>query len=190
MNKTHKILIWVSAILMLALGTYYFTIPKAILKILFAEPRKPKLEIVETNDIGWWPHQECLKIDSFQVEFVESELNLFNSKSLIKYTVKGKLSHKDSWRPYINHIHPSHRFLRRHDTNIHPYLGKDTINTPEAMIEISPVIKVKNDDKYKGEEIPFEFTNEIKLESFHWGQNWIRFQCYDKWDDLVFMQMK
>ena len=122
---------------------------------------------------------------------MDSKLNLFNNKSLIKYTVKGKLSHKGHWKPSIKNIHVSQRFLRQYDRELSPYLELDTVKIPEAMIEITPVVVLMdNDDNYNGEEIPFEFTNEIKLKSFHWGNNWVRFQCEDKFQDLILKQRK
>ena len=92
------------------IGAYYLILPRVLGNILSAEPRSPKLEISETNEIGWWAYQESLKVDSFSVEFVESKLNLFNSKSLIKYTVKGKLSNDGHWNPSIKNIHISQPF--------------------------------------------------------------------------------
>jgi len=190
MRRRNKILIWIGIIFLLLIGAYYLVLPRIIGNILFVEPRDPKLEISETNEIGWWSYQESIKVDSFQVKFVESKLNLFNSKSLIEYTVKGKLSNDIHWRPSIKKIHISQRFLRRYDRDLHPYLDSDTTKIPEAIIEITPVIKVTNDDNYNGEEIEFEFTNELKLESFHWGNNWVRFQCTDKQQDLILKQRK
>lgn len=190
MKRRNKILIWIGIIFLLLTGAYYLIYPSVLGKILSAEPRNPKLEISETNEIGWWAYQESLKVDSFMVEFEESKLNLFNSKSLIKYTIKGKLSYKGHWKPSIKNIHVSQRFLRQYNREFHPYLYSDTTKTPEAMIEITPVIEVTDDDNYNGEEIEFEFTNELKLESFHWGNNWVRFQCADKSQDLILKQRK
>lgn len=191
MRRRNKILIWIGIIFLLLIGAYYLILPRVLGNILSAEPRRsPKLEISETNEIGWWAYQEALKVDSFSVEFVESKLNLFNSKSLIKYTVKGKLANDGQWKPSIKNIHISQRFIRQYDRELHPYLDSDTTNIPEAIIEITPVIEVTNDENYRGEIIEFEFTNELKLESFHWGNNWVRFQCADKWKDLILKQRK
>jgi len=190
MRRRNKILIWIGIILLLLIGAYYLILPRVLGNILSAEPRSPKLEISETNEIGWWAYQKSLKVDSFSVEFVESKLNLFNSKSLIKYTVKGKLANDGQWKPSIKNIHISQRFIRQYDKELHPYLDSDTTNIPEAIIEITPVIEVTNDENYRGEIIEFEFTNELKLESFHWGNSWVRFQCADKWKDLILKQRK
>ncbi len=181
MKQVIKMLVWVGMLLLLA-RAYYLIIPQIVGNILSAEPRNPKLEISETSEIGWWPYQESLTIDSFTVEFVESKLNLKNSKSLIRYTVKGKLVSQDHLKPSIKNIHVSKRFIRKSDGELNSKL--------DAVIEITPVIQVINDRNYNGEVLDFEFTNELKLESFHWGNNWVRFQCVDKWKDLIMKQRK
>lgn len=63
--------------------------------ILSTEPRKPKLEIPVTYNIGWWSDQKALIVDSLQIDILESKLNLFNSKSLISYKVGGQLKYEE-----------------------------------------------------------------------------------------------
>ena len=190
MTRITKVFIWIVIIVLLLIGGYYVTTPIITGNILAVEPRKPKLEVVETAEIGWWAYQEALTIDSFRVEFVESNLNLFNSKSLIQYTVKGKLSNDKYWRPSVAKVHVSQRFLRQYAQSLYPYLDSDTIKTPEAMIELTPVVDVIRDENYNGEEIAFEFTNELKIESFHWGNNGVRLQCAEQWQDVILEQRK
>ncbi len=190
MRRRNKILIWIGAIILLLFGVYFLALPSIVGSVFSTEPRNPKLQIPETANIGWWAYQDALTVDTFQVELIESKLNLFNSKSLIRYTVKGQLSYKGHWKPSIKDIHVSQMFLRQYDKELHPYLDSDTAQTPEALISVTPVIKVMNDEDYNGEELDFEFTNEIRLESFHWGNCRVRFQCSDKWKDLVLEQRK
>ncbi len=186
MTRRSKILAWGTILLIFLIAAYYFVLPKVFEKLV--EPRNPKLEIDVTYDIGWWANQESLKIEAFEVKLVESELNLFNKQSLISYTVKGKLSNSDNWKPFVDKIHLSQRFLNKDYNELHP----DSVTTemPEAIIEITPIIEVVNDNDYNGEKIDFEFTNELKLESFHWGNNWVRFRCADKSKDLFLDQKK
>lgn len=178
------ILIFVAAVV------YYLNQPVMDTDILSKEPRDPKIEIPVTYEIGWWSSQDSLIIDSFKVEIVESRLNLFNSKSLLKYTVKGKIFNSKLWEPFIEKIHISERFLRRYKGNRIPFALNDTSKIPEAVIEITPIVKEISNDDYKGEGISFEFENEIKLKSFHWGKNWVRFKCGDKWQDVFLQQSK
>nr|WP_321411237.1 hypothetical protein [uncultured Carboxylicivirga sp.] len=190
MTRRLKIFAWIGTVILISIGIICFILYRNYRDILFAEPRNPKIEIKETYQIGWWSYQESLRIDSFKVELVESKLNLFNNKSLVKYTVKGIISHEGHWKPFIENVHVSQRLIRKYNRELHPYLDTDTVQIPEAIIEITPIIKVTNDKTYNGEELKFEFSNEIKLESFHWGNNWVRFLCNGINQDLILQQRK
>ena len=179
MKKKKKILIW-SGLILLTLA-YYFLLPQLLLYSISTEPRNPKIEITETYSIGWWSEQEALNVDTFEVKIVDSKLNLFNNKSLISYRIKGNLNYKKGWRPFIKEIHLSERFLTH---------SNDSINNPDAMIEITPVIGAEDDESYNGEIIAFDITNEKKMNSLHWGNNRIRFKCLEKINDITLSQMK
>jgi hypothetical protein len=153
-------------------------------------PREPKNQIEAVTDIGWWAFQKELKIDNFTVKIVESKLNLFNNYSLISYTVKGELKGSNQWKPYIGNVHISQRFIREYNRDLHPYLDKDTSKIPEAIIEITPIVMTKENKSYKGEVIKFNFTNELKIQSFHFGDNWIRFKCDSLQNDILLKQRK
>jgi hypothetical protein len=165
---------------------------RIILNFIFKDihPREPKILTETTYRIGWWAHQENLKIDSFTVEIIESKPNLFNSLSLLKYRVVGKLSADNEWEPYIKKIHLNERFLKQDEKALFPNFDNDSIEKPEAIIEITPIVDVKKNVKYKGEEILFEISNEIEIESFHWGNNRIRFLCDTIRKDLLITQRK
>lgn len=153
-------------------------------------PREPKNQIEAVTNIGWWAFQKDLKIDNFTVKIVESKLNLFNNYSLISYTVKGELKGSNQWKPYIGNVHISQRFIREYNRDLHPYLDKDTSKIPEAIIEITPIVMTKDNKSYKGEVIKFNFTNELKIQSFHFGDNWIRFKCDSLQNDILLKQRK
>ncbi len=165
---------------------------RIILNFVFKDihPREPKILMETTHRIGWWAHQEHLKIDSFKVEIIESRLNLFNSLSILKYSIFGKLSADKEWEPFIKKIHLNERFLKDYEKDFLPNFDNDSIEKPEAIIEITPIVDVKKNMKYKGEEILFEISNELKIESFHWGNNRIRFQCDTISKDLIIKQRK
>lgn len=187
-----KTIFWITIFLLIILALLFIFRKSFISKLVFDDfhPRNPKNEIEVTYEIGWWSYQDELKIDSFQVQTIESKLNLFNSQSLISYTIKGKLIGKKGWKPSVKKIHISERFIRYFDRDLHPYLEKDTNNLPEAIIEITPIVGVKENDKYDGDTIQFNFTNELIVHSFHWGNNWIRFQTSEKYKDLILQQRK
>ncbi len=192
MTRKRKIIIWIFSVILLItiiiiafgerMANYYFD--KKF------HPREPKNEFEVTYNLGWWSYQESMRIDSFKVELIDSRLNLFNSFSLIRYTIYGQLSKSDNWRPYVDKVHISERFIRKFDRELHTYLDIDTVNTPEAIIEITPIVNVKDDSGYKGEKIPFEITNELKIGSFHWGNNWLRLQCDTIKRDVILRQRK
>ena len=114
--------------------------------ILSNEPRKPKTEIPITYNIGWWSYQDDLIIDSLKVEIIESNLNLFNSKSLISYSVYGKMKFDDGrWEPNIENVHLSER------------IEKDSLNS--RIIEITPIISVTEKDNQISGIRKFKFKN-------------------------------
>jgi len=190
MEKRGKILIGIGVFLSIIIGVYYLMIPMIIGSILTSGPRNPKLEIAEIYNIGWWRYQDSLTIDSLFVEFEESRLNLFNNKSLIKYVVKGRMIGRKHYKPIIENIHISQRFLNQYNSKLNYNLNTDSTKIIEAIIEITPIVKTLEDDFYNGDEVEFEFTNELKLQSFHWGNNYVRFQCADKFQDLILKQHK
>lgn len=171
---------------------------------LDTEPRKPKYEIPITYNIGWWSYQEALHIDTFEVKLIDSRLNLFNSYSLINYRIKGRLIlDKNNWEPLIDKIHICERVIKTDtidsDTSnlITFALNKDTVQigevslNPEAIIELTPIIKVKENKSYKaGQVIEFDLTNEHKIQSLDWGNNYLLIKCGQFDYPLVLQQRK
>lgn len=104
-----------------------------------------------------------MSIDKFTITILESNLNLFNSKSLISYTIKGFLKSTSAAQPSIKKIHHAERIVYK--------------SSVQTVIEITPVVKLKNRKSYAGEFIPFEITNEHVIQSMHWGPNIITFTC-------------
>jgi len=187
-----RIFIWIFIILAVGFVLLLIFRKSIISEIVFGDfhPREPKIEIKVTYEIGSWYYQDELHVDSFIVKTIDSRLNLFNSESLISYTTKGILIGEKGWKPYIDKVHMSQRFIREYNRKLHPYLDKDTVKLPEAIIEITPIVQVKEDKNYNGEKIPYEFTNELKLISFHMGDNWLRMQCKEKYKDIILQQRK
>ena len=145
---------------------YYLYLTNFELKsILSSEPRRPRLEIPVTYNIGFWSNQETLSIDCLNIEIIESKLNLFNNKSLISYKVSGELNYEGHWQPQIEEVHISER------------LNNDTTLHFDRIIEITPVIKNKENKKRNGGSDKFEFKNEHTITSNHWGINRIKFVC-------------
>ncbi|HSR37966.1 MAG TPA: hypothetical protein VLL95_03550 [Phnomibacter sp.] len=178
-RKVFKIIGLILLILIIAIiGFYLYLTDFGRKNILSTEPRRPKLEIPVTYNIGWWSDQKALSIDSLSIDIVESKLNLFNSKSLIAYTVIGTLTYKGHWQPEIDAIHISER------------LNLDTTLHCDRIIEITPVIKDKSNDKVNGGTDKFEFRNEHTITSNHWGINRIKFICGNKEKTIELRQSK
>ena len=161
--------------------------------------RKAKYEVPIRYHIGWWLHQNALYIDSFEVKIVESKLNLFNSQSLISYRIKGRLIFPNNNRePYIDEIHISERIVKPDSSKVKKFdLNKNTAPigevhfNPEAIIEITPIVKVRENKSYQaGQVIEFDFTNEHKIESMDWGNNDLQITCGQFTYPLVLQQRK
>lgn len=132
------------------------------------QPRKPKIEIPVTYNIGfgWGYNQDTMQIDNSKVDVVERRLNWFNKKLLLSNTATGQLRHEGSWKPVIKGVHISER--------VRP---KDAAQIIDAEIQITPIVGVKEDKSTNGETINSEFTKEHTVESMHWGKNTIRWTC-------------
>ena len=163
---------------MFAFAYYLYLTDFGRARILSQEPRLPKLAIPITYNIGWWSYQKAVSIDSLKVDIVESKLNLFNSKSLISYTVIGHLSYEGHWQPTIQEVHISERINL--DTNLHC----------DRIIEITPVINDKENKQVNGGSEKFEFKNEHTITSSHWGANRIKFICGPKEQTIELWQNK
>lgn len=141
---------------------------------LFSKAPKANTTVEITYQIGWFAHQQLLKIDSFEVKVLQSELNLMNSTSLISYTIKGTLKKDSIYMPYIQKAHHSEELI-----NTHTDFYNETKNkVVDACIRITPVVGINN--KKRGEKdtiIPFKFTNQYLIKSLHWGENSIQFSC-------------
>jgi hypothetical protein len=134
--------------------------------ILSHGPPKPKLEVPVTYTLGWWGNQDKLVVDSFSVQIIESKLSLFNTQSLIAYTIRGHLNYQGEWKPYIKEVQISESFLPREHSDV-----------IAAEIHLTPVVSVQVDKSKQGGIEYFNFTNQHLVHSFHWGENKVKFVC-------------
>ncbi|MDP4201481.1 MAG: hypothetical protein Q8861_02210 [Bacteroidota bacterium] len=179
MKKTLKILGIIVFFLLILVASVYSYLTNFGRKILLSsEPRKPHFEIPITYNMGWWSNQKALTVDSLRIEIIESKLNLFSSKSLIAYVVRGHLNYRGYWQPFIKEIHISER------------INSDTTLNCDRIIEITPVIENIEKSKANQGSYPFEFRNEHTITSNHWGINHIRFICGQKKQTIELQQFK
>src|SRR5687768_16662817 len=137
MRKRRTIIIGVvSFIVIIAIGLFLYR-KKLISLLLYSGPREPKNQTEITYNIGWWSHQGGLTIDKLEIEVVDSRLNLFNNRSLISYTIEGKMTDDKNWEPYLKKIHISERF-------------PTDSSRRTGMIELTPVVGVKENNEYTG----------------------------------------
>ena len=139
MREILKIIFGIILLIILTLGgIYLYLIDFGRKGILSNEPRKPKIEIPITYNVSWWSYQEDLTIENLKIDIVESKLNLFNSKSLISYKIKGEIKYDGHWKPYIKEVHISER------------INKDSLQSINRIIELTPIVKVENDKSANG----------------------------------------
>jgi len=140
---------------------------------------KPKSDADFTYKIGWWPYQDELTIDSFSVAVVDSKLNLFNSKSLVRLSIVGKIVGSKNWEPRIDNVHISEKVI----------VGGNFTNSI-AEICITPIVEVEQCEKYNEEIIPFDLTQELVIQSMGWGSNTYKFVCGNVTNELFLRQLK
>ena len=179
MKKTFKILgLIILIIALVAFGFYLYLTDFCRKGILSNEPRKPKIEIPITYNIGWWANQDKLIIENLDIQIIQSELNLFNSKSLVRYKINGKIKTPYDWKTHIKEVHISDRF------------NKDSTLNFDRIIELTPIVGIKDDEKTNGKNANFEFTNELIITSANMGVNRIKFICADKEQIIELVQTK
>lgn len=163
---------------------------------LFSFLSKPKTEIPITHQIGWWANQHLMQIDTFNVTIIKSKLNLMNSRSLLSYTIKGKLKAQGSHMPYIKKIHHSEKMLAEHPNgSFAPARVQDGV--VDAEIQLTPIVVLKLHKKtakkpalQTSEYIPFSLSNEFTVNSLHWGENIFRFVCGNFIEEIILWQHK
>ena len=149
--------------------------------VLNAGPPSPKSDVPLTYSLGWWGDQEHLSVTSLKCEIVESKLNLFNNKSLFRYTISGFLANLNGhFKPYISKVHISERYVR-YEKEKYIYEGE---------ITLTPVVSTKSDDSYKGQSINFSIKVEEVIESAGWGKNVYVIRCGNLVDSIFTQQRK
>lgn len=141
--------------------------------------RKPRPEVPFEYQIGWWPYQDNLKVETFRVTTLDSRLCLFNSTSLVELIIEGTIKSSNGWKPVIKSAHLSERVIK----------GGNFIDSI-AEFHITPVISVVKDSKYKSAPIHFNIKQELHCKSMGWGKNVFRFICNNKTQEIVLYQSK
>lgn len=158
----------------------YMIIAVAFLVTLSAcfGPKKAKCEVKEIHKLGWWTKNANMKIESFEVKVIESNLNLFNTTAKISYTITGTMKSNKGYEPYIGEVHVSE-----------VYENKDSASQI-SVHTFTPVMNTKSNKKFGGGDTKFRFTNEHTVSSYKWGQNRFRFVCGDFVTEINLEQKK
>ena len=135
---------------------------------------RPKSDAEFTSQIGWWPYQKNLQIDAVSTKVVHSELNLFNSKSLMEFRIKGTMKSSNGWRPVIEEVHIAERIIKG-----------GNFNDPVGEIRLEPIINVIKDKSYHGETITFDINQQAIISTMGWGKNTYKVICGNHNSELV-----
>lgn len=141
-------------------------------------PKKVKCEVKEVHKLGWWTKNANMRIESFEVKVVESNLSLLNTTAKISYTITGTMKSNPGYEAYISEVHVSEQ-----------YENKDSVNQV-AVHTFTPVMSTRSSKKAKGGETKFKFTNEHTVQSYKWGENKFRFVCGDYVTEIKLDQKK
>ncbi len=150
-------------------------------KLLKEEIPVAKSDVPVIYSLGWWAYQDCLKIESIRTEIVQSRLGLFNSHSLVSWTIRGSVSYpKGYWKPFVQKVHLSEKYNKYDPHN----------RISEGDITITPIVGVIEDSTYRSEELPFKVRIEEVLQSGSWGENKYVIHCGNIIDTLKLIQYK
>lgn len=81
-------------------------------------PKKAKTEVREVYKLGWWTKNPNMRIESFEVKVVESNLNLLNTTAKISYTITGTMKANAGYEAYIGEVHVSEQYENRDSANM------------------------------------------------------------------------
>ena len=130
-------------------------------------PKKAKCDVKEVYKLDWWTKNANMRVESFEVKVIESNLNLFNHTAKVSYTITGTMKANAGFEPSISMVHVSEQYENRDSANM------------VAVHTFTPVMATTSNKKAKGGETKFTFTNEHTVNTYRWGQNKIRFVCGD-----------
>lgn len=154
----------------------------------------PKMEVPESYWVGYVEKSlQKFQVTSLETEVVFGEMNMFVHTSLIQYTIKGifKLSEDKGLgvNPAVEKIHVTQKYLPPGGWN-----SSTRENGPEALVELVPIVGRRQGSAGVSAEgvgeNSFSITNQMTVTSLHMGENTIRFQSGDYWEDLHLYQTK
>jgi len=177
MSKSLKILVIITCVvfvILLALLAVYFILLKTRIP-------KPKSDVEVVYKIGWNGYAGTVAVTSLETEVLYDSLTLFNTKALVQYTITGTVTNKAGWRPYIQAVHLSERWVPSSDSPDRNMAGD---------IQVLPIAGVEKDESYQGETLKFSVKVQDYLTTGGWGENIYHVSSFDWKDRIVLFQKK
>lgn len=138
----------------------------------YEEVREPKSEVPFVYSVGWWPYQEGLRIQSLEVQILDSRPSVFNAETLVAIVIRGEMKAAKGRRPKITQAQLSQKITKIQSE-------EKRSEPPEAEITIMPIVDIQSDKAYDGSSIPFSIKQEMILNSMTWGDNIFVIVCGD-----------
>lgn len=159
-------------------GWFIYLISFGQINIVSSKTKRAKLSIPVTYTLGWWTNQKALEVVDLQIDIVESKLTLFSNTSLVSYKISGQLTNETHWQALVSEVHISER------------INTDMSLDYDRIIEITPVVKGKENKNINSGIHSFSLSNQHCVASTKWGVNRIKFVCGSKEQIIELQQNK
>ncbi len=166
--------IWLLLLVLFIIATVVALILRKSILLIFYKTPKAKTQIPAYYQLDYLSRDLDIVITNFQVEVVESKLNLHNNESILSYTISVKS--KDG----LTNIHVTNVYLSDR-------IEIDNDGKRYRIFSIFPNCILGSDSATQPN---FTFTNQVKIKSTNWGQNKIQFTCSEFRQEVVLQQMK
>ena len=140
--------------------------------------QKPRSDVPVIANIGSWPNQKDLRVDDLVVTVVDAPLTAFNNQALVRFRMKGRIACQNGWRPFIEEVQLSQRLAGSGSTK------------PYGDFLLVPVVRVRQDPGYAGEDVQFDVKVEQLVESLDWGSNRYVVLAGDRQTEFTLQQRK
>ena len=129
-------------------------------------PRIFSSKVPVVHRIAWWTYQDGLQVTEFKVEVVKAKLDLFHDASDLRFHIAGTITPDEHDPPLcIKEIHVSERLVTTTDGN------------RAVVLDITPVIGVKDGRNPAGQVVQFRLAVDYKVRSYQFLENDYVFRC-------------
>ncbi len=124
---------------------------------------KPVSDVPVVYKISWNSYQSGLSITQLRARVlsVDPKGILGLDPAIVEFEVSGTIAGKGQWRPQIERVHISERWIQ---------LPGESVD-PVAEIVLTPLIGVKRDEKYSETPVEFKIKVQDKFATTAWGKN-------------------